>query len=80
MSLKGPRGDPHGSECILFCMLENAQFQFYINHQNLYKDPTSTTKYKKKERGQNEKEERIYSHRMKQHDVPLVLGRCVRRY
>ena len=53
-------GDPLSSECILFFVLEGAKFQIYINQQNSYKDPTSTTKHKRdKKGGQNGKQERI---------------------
>ena len=56
-------GDPLGSECTLFCILEGAKFQIYINQQNICREKQQPQKQKQEDKrgGQNGKEERIVS-------------------
>ena len=71
LSLKGLDGDPLGFECILFCMLEDGQFQIYKNQQQ---SPNIDHRNINKIRAGNGKEERIKSHRINQQGIPLGSG------
>ena len=57
--------------------IRRCPFQIYKNKQNLYEDPTWTTKHKRDKRGGHSgKKERIQSDRMNQPGVPLGSG-CI---